>query len=72
MRRQIIEWYRGKYKPRENDPYSPLVFVGGSYKRHWTSRVAHVLVDFYLREWRWIMAAFCAPFTLAVLKHFLM
>jgi hypothetical protein len=31
------------------------VFVMGSIRRHWTSRTAHALVDFYIREWKWII-----------------
>jgi hypothetical protein len=50
----IRKWYEGKSKPYENDPDSPVVFIAWDYERHWTSRVAHVVIDFYLREWKWV------------------
>lgn len=51
---KIRKWYEGVYVPFESDPYSPVVFTGGGYQRHWTAQAARVLVEFYLREWRWL------------------
>jgi hypothetical protein len=29
----------------------------GDYERNWTSRLAHVLVDFYLAHWKWFVGS---------------
>lgn len=55
IRKAVRDWYYGEFVPFENRPDSPVVFVGGYYRRHWTAVVAHVLVDFYLREWKWVI-----------------
>jgi hypothetical protein len=46
-------WWEGKYFPEPKG--SP--FVTGTYKRHWTSKVAHLLADFYLNHWKWLWGA---------------
>ena len=72
MRRKVIDWYRGKFIPHENDPDNGIVFFGGFYKRHWTSRAVHVLVEFYLREWKWVLGfVFGAPAAVATLMKLL-
>ena len=48
-------WYEGEYVPPDNSPSSGVVFLLGHYQRHWSSRLAHVLVAFYLKEWRWLL-----------------
>ena len=50
----IKSWWKGEFIPDKNDPNSPFVFLSGVMRRHWTSRLLHVLVAFYLREWKWI------------------
>lgn len=50
----LLAWWHGKFEPYENDPNSSLIFIGGYQKRHWTSNVAHFLVDFYFKYWQWI------------------
>jgi hypothetical protein len=52
------DWYDGKHIP--NDPNSPLVFAGGRHQRHWTAKVASVLVGFWLREWKWVIGTVLA------------
>jgi hypothetical protein len=54
MLSKIKAWYGGKFTPYENDPNSSVVILGWDYERHWTSKVAHVVVEFYLREWKWV------------------
>jgi len=61
LRERIKRWYVGEYVPPENDPSSGVFFVMGHDERHWTSRLTHVAVDFYLKEWRWLL-----PFLVAV------
>jgi hypothetical protein len=58
----LKKWYEGEKVFYKNEPGSPVVFFGWDEHRHWTARIAHVLVDFYLREWKWIYGAL---FTLA-------
>lgn len=52
---QIRKWYEGKLTPYENDPGSSVVFFGWNCERHWTSKLAHIVVAFYLREWKWVI-----------------
>ena len=54
MVKRLKAWWEGRYIPPDNPPGSDLVMLLGRYQRHWTSRFAHVLVAFYLREWKWI------------------
>jgi hypothetical protein len=51
--KMIKRWYQGK--PIESD------FLIGFYKRHWSAQVVHVLVEFYLKEWKWLL-----PFLVAL------
>jgi hypothetical protein len=62
---KIKHWYEGKFMPYENDPGSPVVIFGWDYERHWTSRAAHVVAEFYLREWKWVWGTAIALFGLA-------
>jgi hypothetical protein len=61
MRQILKAWWDGKYVPPENYPDSGLVFMMGSYHHHWTSWLAHVVSDFWLKYWQW-----CMGFGLAV------
>ena len=55
--KSIRSWWDGKHIPEpEGSP-----FVMGTIERHWTSKVAHILADFYLQHWKWIWG-----FTLAL------
>lgn len=50
---QVKRWYEGEKHLYENPPGSPVVIFGWDEKRHWTAQIARVLVNFYLREWKW-------------------
>jgi hypothetical protein len=50
MRRKIKTWWNGTFIPEPTG--SPLLY--GDYSRHWTSKLAHFIVDFYLRNWQWV------------------
>lgn len=52
---KIKAWYEGKFTPYESDPNSRIFILGWDYERHWTAKTARVLVEFYLREWKWII-----------------
>ena len=50
MKQLFKRWWEGTYVPSERDGF---VFHLGEYRRHWTSRAAHVVADFWLRHWQW-------------------
>jgi hypothetical protein len=62
MKMLFKKWWDGTYVPPENDRNSGLIFIMGDYTKHWTSKAAHVLFDFWLKYWQW-----CMGFGLAVL-----
>ena len=49
LRAKLRRWYEGELEPTGNDHVVIMHF-----ERHWSSRIAHTLVDFYLKEWKWI------------------
>jgi len=59
----LKHWWQGAYvPPPPNDPYSGFIFISpGTYKLHWSSRAAHMALDFWLKYWQW-----CLGFGLAV------
>jgi hypothetical protein len=62
MKKHFKAWWEGTYTQHDNPHNSPLYFVGGYHKRHWTSKVAHAVKDFWLNYWQW-----CMGFGLAVI-----
>ncbi|WP_151031381.1 hypothetical protein [Cellvibrio sp. KY-GH-1] len=63
---QIKTWWIGTYIPEP--PNSPLVF--GIHQKHWTSKLAHNLWNFYLEHWKWVWstALGCGTFYLGILR----
>ncbi|MCA1428877.1 MULTISPECIES: hypothetical protein [unclassified Bradyrhizobium] len=57
MKDYLKRWWDGKYVPPQNDPGSSVIFVQGSYRRHCTSKLAHVIAEFYLKHWQWCFSA---------------
>ena len=53
MLKKIKKWWDGEYIPYDNHPSSQVFIIGGFVHRHWTSKVAHSIVDFLGREWKW-------------------
>jgi hypothetical protein len=50
MRKVFSQWWNGK-------PYFiEDVYPGTRDQRHWTSRFIHLLIGFYLKHWKWIIA----------------
>ena len=49
MLKKIIEWWDGEMKT-----YDHPQIIGVYTDRHWTSNLAHTLVDFYLTHWKWL------------------
>lgn len=64
MFEKIKNWWHGEDTIHENKPSDPFFVIGWYNKKHWTSRFAHRLVDFYLEHWKFIwgsiVAIFCA------------
>ncbi len=52
MLKAIKRWYHGK-EYNISTPDLP-VFPGIRYKRHWSSCLVHVVIEFYLKEWKWL------------------
>lgn len=52
---KISKWYEGEFVPYENETNSPLYFVGGYQKRTPSARIARWLVEFWLKDWKWII-----------------
>lgn len=60
MPEKIRKWYEGEFVAYRNEPGSLVFMTGGVYRRHWTSRIAHIAVEFYLREWKWTLGSAAA------------
>jgi hypothetical protein len=60
----IKRWWEGKLEPLDSSNGSIMRIIP-QYRRHWTSRAAHVILAFYLKEWRWLL-----PFIVAVVGAF--
>lgn len=63
---KIKNWYDGEFILYKNDPHDTVVIIGGSYKRHWTARIARLLVKFWLAHWQWTIATALAVCGLAI------
>ena len=55
VRRRFLRWWRGEFVRYETRPGEAIPLFPGYQKRHWTSRFTHVLVDFYLEHWKWLI-----------------
>ena len=56
----IYRWWEGDYEAHE------YPIIGYYSRRHWTSKFAHTLVDFYLKHWQWLWATMIAVIALIV------
>ena len=45
----LSSWWHGEVKT-----YDSPNLIGIYTERHWTSNLAHTLVDFYLKHWQWV------------------
>ncbi|MDO3663380.1 hypothetical protein [Acinetobacter higginsii] len=69
----LKEWWNGKNIVHENDPNSPLVFIGWHNKKHWTSKLAHWIASLFTNtERRSIFLAVLAfiTFVFMIMKYF--
>ena len=60
----IKRWYHGE-KYNISTPTLPI-HPGIRYKRHWSSRIVHILVEFYLKEWKWLWPILLTLITICV------
>jgi hypothetical protein len=58
----ISRWYRGEYIPPSDDG---IMRPRGRYRRHWTAKLVHSLVDFWHSKHDWIIG-FLVSIILAV------
>jgi hypothetical protein len=65
VRRVVATWYQGRRKEPLVGEHI-VIFPGERYERHWSSSAAHVLVDFYLEHWKWVIATALAVIGTAV------
>jgi hypothetical protein len=66
MKEALKRWWHGVFTLHDNPHNSPLYFVGGYHKRHWTSHAAHVVADFWVRHWQWCFSATFATIGLVI------
>ncbi len=54
---KIKDWWQGEYVPPPPlDFSSGVIFISpGWYELHWSSRIAHAVVDFCAIEWKWLI-----------------
>ena len=60
----IKRWYHGE-EYNISTPALPI-FPDIRYKRHWSSRIIHILVEFYLKEWKWLWPILLTLITICV------
>ena len=61
MKEAFKNWWDGTYVRPENPPGTAVFIIQGHYEKHWSSKLAHVIADFWLKYWQW-----CMGFGLAV------
>lgn len=57
MRKALRNWWEGEFIPHRNEPNSGFFILGGITKRHWTATALRWAVDFYGREWKWVLGS---------------
>lgn len=61
LKKRIADWWNGEFRVWE----SPGV-IGYHTERHWTSEIAHKIVDFYLAHWQWVWGTVIAVIGLLI------
>lgn len=52
MREILKKWWQGTYVPAR-----PRTIAIGTYKLHWSSKVVHIIADFWMKHWQWCFYA---------------
>ena len=62
MKVRLLKWWEGEaYDFNKGHDGSGIVFLPGIlYRRHWSSKLAHTVVDFHTREWKWAIPVYVA------------
>lgn len=60
MFEKINKWWHGELY------FLDGVYPGERYRHHWTARVAHELVNFYLEHWKWLLVFFVSVVALYI------
>ena len=55
MFEKIKKWWHGEDIVHENKPSDPFFVIGWYNKKHWTSRVAHSVVNYVIKHQTWII-----------------
>lgn len=63
-RDRLTAWYEGEFAPHENERGSPLVFIGGTYKRRFCARILRRAVEFWRAHWQWLIPVVLTVFAL--------
>jgi len=66
---KIKKWWDGEYVAAKNNPGDSVIFIGGSYERHWSSRFAHTLFEFWIKHWKVLLPIIAGAFV-ALFIHF--
>jgi hypothetical protein len=66
MKAILKRWWQGTPIPPQRFGDSGLIFLMERYKRHWTSKAAHVVADFWLKHWQWCFSATFATIGLVI------
>ena len=56
MKETFKTWWDGTYSPPENYPGSALIFTTGTVRRSWPSKAAHLLAEFWLKHWQYMIS----------------
>lgn len=61
-------WWEGTYVPApKNDPNSSVFIISlGTYERSLSSRAAHIVAAFWLKNWQWCFSAAFATIGLVI------
>lgn len=59
MFEKIKKWWNGK-DSYDDDRNSSLKFIMPLNQKHWTSKLAHRLVEFYIKYWQFIWGSIIA------------
>jgi len=63
LKEKIKNWYKGEPYTIKSNPEDRIRFFTVRYKRHWTSKLAHIFVKFYLEHWKWLWTTLIAVLT---------
>ena len=73
MIEKIKKWWNGKDIFHENKPSDPVIFIGWSNKKHWTSSLLHWIVSIFTNPERrsaFLAALAFITFIFMILKYF--